>query len=117
MNDATTDTSIVGMIAVSVEIARYIDDSFPGFVECRLVDALGREWLFHEKVPVVTRANLDASSSYPQPGVIACKVVEGRQQSDGRGVVNIDTEIPWHVESTTGETRFEVYATQLTNID
>ena len=39
---------------------RYVSDHNPGFVECRLTDAWGREWLFVDKVPVVTLADLDA---------------------------------------------------------
>jgi hypothetical protein len=107
---------IADVIAVSVDIVRYIDDSCPGFVECWLVDVSGREWLFHDKVPVVTLADIDAHSNYPQPGVIACEVIARRCQSDGREIVRINTEIPWSVEATTGETCFEVYVEQLTDI-
>jgi hypothetical protein len=91
------------MLGVKVDIVRYADDSQPGWVECHLTDAIGRRWSFVEKVPVVTAADLDASSVYPQPGVIACEVV-GR----AGGVVRIDTTRPWSVESVEGETRFEV---------
>lgn len=104
------------MIAVAIQITRYVDDSYPGFVECRFVDAAGREWLFIEKVPVVTSADLDAHSSYPQPGVIACQVIERRKVPDGHEVVTVDTEEPWHVEATSGETRFDVLADQLVEI-
>jgi hypothetical protein len=55
-------------LGVSVEISRYVDDSQPGWVECRLVDVLGDEHLFVEKVPVVTRVDLDAASNFPQGG-------------------------------------------------
>jgi hypothetical protein len=117
MTQATDDTSTGGRIAVAVDIIRYVDDSFPGFVECRLVDASGRAWLFHDKVPVVALADLDANSSYPQPGIIACRVLSRRLHPDGREIVSIDTASPWCVESTTGDTVFEVFATQLMNID
>jgi hypothetical protein len=102
------------MPEVLVEICRYVDDHPPGWVECKLTDGWGREWTFVEKVPVVTAAYLDANSAYPQPGHIACRVVERRQDADGREVVTIDTEQPWGVESTTGEVRFEVRPNQLT---
>jgi hypothetical protein len=101
------------VIAVKVSIIRYVDDSQPGIVECKLVDARGREWTVIEKVPVVSLVDLDASSNYPQPGVIGCLVVERRQQADGREVVTISTEKPWDIESTTGETRFDVVPEQL----
>ena len=58
------------MPSVPVEILRYTDDHQLGFVECRLVDAAGRAWIFEEKVPLVTATYLDAESTYPQPGAV-----------------------------------------------
>jgi hypothetical protein len=105
------------MLCVKVAITRYVDDAFPGFVECRLIDADGRDWFFIEKVPVVTLAHLDASSQYPQTGVIACQILGWRHDTDGRAIVSIDTEIPWHVQSSSGRTRFDVLADQLVDFD
>jgi hypothetical protein len=36
----------IPMDRVAVSILRYVDDSFPGFVECLLADADGREHHF-----------------------------------------------------------------------
>jgi hypothetical protein len=91
------------VVGVQVEIVRYVADSQPGWVECCLIDVHGRRWSFVEKVPIVTQAALGASSTYPQPGVIACEVV-GR----AGGVASIDTANPWGIKSLEGETRFEV---------
>jgi hypothetical protein len=102
---------------VKIEISRYVDDSFPGWVECILVDALGVEHMFVEKVPVVTEAHLDENISYPQPGVIACVVLERSERDDGRQLVHIDTQKPWGVESTAGRSRFEVFPEQLREIN
>ena len=66
------------MNAVGIELRRYVDDSQPGFVECWLTDANGREWSFVEKVPVVSTEDLDVGSNYPRPGIIACEVIERR---------------------------------------
>ena len=104
------------MLGVSVEISRYVDDSQPGWVECRLVDVLGDEHLFVEKVPVVTKAHLDAASSYPQVGVIACIVLGRSEHDDGRQLAHIDTQIPWGIESTAGRDRFDIFAEQLREI-
>jgi hypothetical protein len=104
------------VVGVQVEIARYTDDSQPGWVECQLTDIHGCRWSFIEKVPIVTLAWLDAGSSYPQPGIIACEVID-RRQDDGREVVAINTERPWHVEATSGETRFEVSPEQMVEFD
>jgi hypothetical protein len=65
---------------------------------------------FVEKVPVVsiTDEGLDVRNPYPQPGVIACEVIEQLG-----AVAWIDTSQPWGIESTEGETRFEVAAESL----
>jgi hypothetical protein len=64
------------MPVVRVEITRYTDDDPPGWVECRITDINGREWVFEEKAPIVTAAGLDADSDYPQWGAIDCEVRE-----------------------------------------
>ena len=102
------------MYKVAVQIVRFTDASQPGWVECVLRDATGRVWTFVEKVPVVTQADLDEHSVYPQPGVIACEIIERRKDERGRMLCTIDTERPWGVPATTGETRFDVCAEQIT---
>jgi hypothetical protein len=82
-------------------------------VECWLVDALGHEHVFVEKVPVVTKAHLDAASSYPQPGVIACVVLGSSESDDGRQLVHIDMQTPWGVQSLAGRSRLDVFPEQL----
>jgi hypothetical protein len=90
------------MLGVRVKISRCADAWQPGWVECRLVDALGHEHVFVEKVPVVTKAHLDAASSFPRAGTIACIMV-GRSERDCRQVVRIDTQTPWASNPRLGE--------------
>jgi len=90
------------MLGVRVKISRCADAWQPGWVECRLVDALGHEHVFVEKVPVVTKAHLDAASSFPRAGFTACIVV-GRSECDCRQVVRIDTQTPWASNPRLGE--------------
>lgn len=91
------------MIAVRVQVLRFVDNDFPGFVECELVDAHGRQWRFVEKGPVVTSDYLTARHTYPLPGVIACEVLDRTN-----GIARIDTSRPWAIESTEGRTQFDV---------
>jgi hypothetical protein len=86
-------------------------------VECRLVDALGHEHVFVEKVPVATKANLDAASSYPQSGVIACVVLGSSESDDGRQLVHIDVQAPLGVQSLAGRSRFDVLPEQLVELN
>lgn len=103
------------MLAIKIQIARFVDFHFPGWVECKMADAHGHEHLFVDKVPVVTSAVLD-EASLPQPGFIGCVVVGEKKHGDGRRIVIVDTHTPWGIESTSGGTRFEVWPDQLAEI-
>jgi hypothetical protein len=65
------------------------------------------------KVPEVTESGLSETSDFPQPGFLGCVVIGRNKHDDGRERVSIDTEIPWGVETTAGQTQFEVFAEQL----
>jgi len=96
------------MLGVKVTILRYVsDDPQPGVVE--LEDAHGRRWSFVEKTAIVSAAHLDANTSYPQQGIIACEIVRcSRDDAAEREIVRISSERPWFVESVDGSTEFDV---------
>ena len=99
---------------IRVEICRWVDDEpQPGIVECRFTDSAGHEWVIIEKSAVVTAANLDAKSNYPQPAAIACEVVSRDIDSSGRKIAEVSIEKPWGVEATDGTTVFRVFAHQI----
>lgn len=104
------------MITVSIDIIGFAHEHQPNFVEARLVDAQGQEHLFVDKCAVFTSVDLDRESRYPVPGVIACHVVLRESDARGRAIVTIDTEKPWHVAATDGQTRFSVLAQQLSDL-
>lgn len=97
---------------VKVEITRFVDDNYPGWVECRLVDAWQQEWLFIEKAPVVTLEHLDSESTYPLTGYIFCFIV-GTKYVANLEIITIDTSEPLHINAVDGETQFEVLAEQV----
>jgi hypothetical protein len=102
------------MHSLVIEISRHEDDSFPGWVECVLVDAFDKRHLFVEKVSIVSLEPLDKASAYPQQGAMAC-VVEARWcDEDGRRVARVCTSQPWGIESSEGISRFVVLESQLT---
>ena len=98
---------------VKVEILKYTDDHFPGWVECRLIDANLTEHIFNEKVPVVTDAAIDATTSLPQPGVIGCILGAMTKRQDGSEILTVNTAKPWGIESVKGQTQFEVFSHQI----
>lgn len=63
------------MSAVSVQITRFVNDHFPGFVECVLSDALGKNHAFVEKAPIVSTDNLSAASTHPCSGELQCEIL------------------------------------------
>jgi hypothetical protein len=101
------------MTAVRATISKFLDESFPGWVECWFEDSQGRAWTFHEKVPVLTADDLWVDSEYPRPCAIACMILEHKSDSVGRRIAVIDTSSPWGIESTEGTTVFEVFSEQL----
>ena len=105
--------AVRNMPAVVVEITSMVDDKFPGFVECTLIDAYGGSHTFVEKVPVVTAEPLKWESEYPCEGAIRCEVEEEFVGfSDGQ-MVRVNTRRPDDVESARGETVFVVFAPQV----
>ncbi len=101
------------MIGVRVVIERFVDAAQPGFVAFTIVDAAGRTWSFVDKVPVVAAEALDPETTYPRPGWIACTIVERSVRADGRELAVIDTGAPWGIAAEGGETRFEIFASEL----
>jgi len=98
---------------IRAQITKLVDrTSYPDIVECRFIDRFGHEWVVIDKLPVVTDAHLGSDSVFPQPAVIACKIVSRSSDASGRDIVEV--ELGPEMESQDGVTRFEVFADQLT---
>ena len=95
---------------VAVQILRFVDSSFPGWVECELVDAVGRRHILKDKVPIFVVEDLDANSKYPRPGFVACEVAERYQNEKGQELVRVSLVKPYDIESTGGVSEFIVSA-------
>jgi hypothetical protein len=98
---------------IRAQIIRWVSDDFPGFVECRFTDTLGREWSLIEKLPAVTDVDLRSGSQFPQPALVACEVLAVAQDNAGRKIAEITTITPFAIEATDGASRFLLYAEQL----
>ena len=104
------------MPALKISITRCVDEHQPGFVECQFSDADGATHVIIEKVPVVSSEHLWSDSKYPRNTDIECIVLERFTSSQGTPLVKIDTELPWHIESTSGQTVFVVHESQMNDI-
>lgn len=102
------------MTSLSIKITRFVDEGFPGVVECTLLDAEGVLHTFIEKVPVVSLESLWWDSDYPRPGVAECVIEAEWTDEQGRALVRVSTEKPCDIESTMGQTIFVVPASQVT---
>jgi hypothetical protein len=98
------------MYDLEIKIIRFVDDSFPGWVECEFADAEGRRHSIIEKVPVVTTEVLDADSDYPKRGSVGCEILKRYQNEKGQELVCISTRKPWYIETTEGASEFTVPA-------
>lgn len=95
---------------VAVQIVRFVDGNFPGWVECELTDADGRRHLIRDKVPMFTTELLDAESSYPTTGEMECEVVQRFRDESGQELVRLRG-----LESVEGISEFTVAASLVTS--
>ena len=89
------------MPSLLVEIVRYTEECFPGWAECRLIDACGRDWRF-----LKPRARLRTPAQddrLPAMGQIDCEVLE---RLDGTALVS--TAQRRGIKSLDGENRFRI---------
>jgi hypothetical protein len=101
------------LMQVRVQIVRYVEDYFPGIVECELLDAAGRLHTFVEKGPVVSDKWPGPEDKYPMNGIIRCEILERWHDPDGRDLVRVTTEEPDYVETKDGVMEFVVLSSQV----
>lgn len=63
------------------------------------MDATGRKHSIIEKIPVVSREDLDAVSKYPRPGTTRCEILNRYQDDKGQELVCITTSRQFSVET------------------
>ena len=99
---------------IFVQILRFVDSDFPGWVECELVDAKDCHHTLRDKVPIFTAELLDADSQYPRLAAVPCEILGRFQDEKGRELVRVSIEQPCCVESTEGLSEFVVLASLVT---
>jgi hypothetical protein len=50
---------------VRAQATRWVNDSFPGWIEVRVIDAAGRDHRIVDKVPVLTTLEIRSDTSFP----------------------------------------------------
>lgn len=93
-------------VYLDILILEYTSSDFPYWVSCRLYDAYGKEWLFEEKLSIVScKAKI---TSFPCKGFIRGKIIS--EQND---MVEFCTKEPDGVESIDGCNIFWIAKNQL----
>jgi hypothetical protein len=98
---------------LAVQIVRFVDDAFPGWVACEFVDAHGSTHTFIDKVPIFSDMVLDAASVYPQPGTVGCEIVARWKDASGGELLRISTAKPWWITSIEELSEFVVLSSQV----
>ncbi|MGC2526607.1 MAG: hypothetical protein WA639_02585 [Candidatus Acidiferrum sp.] len=101
------------MDQLAVLIVRFVDEGFPGWVQCEFEDADGRRHTLLDKVPAFTDMMLDENSAYPQMGVVRCETLARWKDARARELVRVSTVKPDAIESTEGLSEFVVFASQV----
>ena len=96
-----------------VEIVRFVQEHWPSIVEWTFVDAGGRTHTFTGKDAVCSEANLDARSTYPQPGGMRCIAISSWRDNNGRELVRVSTAQPDDLNSMEELTEFVVLQDQI----
>ena len=101
------------LMQLRVQIVRYVEDYFPGIVECELLDVAGHVHTFIEKGPVVSDKWPGPEDKYPMNGNIRCEILEKWRDPDGRDLVRVTTEKPDYVETKDGMMEFVLLSSQV----
>jgi hypothetical protein len=102
-----------GLDQLAVQIVRYVDHAFPGWVACVFEDAEGRRHELIDKVSIFSDVMLDETSMYPQAGGARCTILGRWSDFNSRKLVRVSTIKPDGIESTEGLSEFVVLSTQV----
>lgn len=104
-------------MVLKIQIVRYLDGHFPGWVECEFLDAENNRHTLVEKVRVINTEWFGPGVGYPQAGGVACEVLARWQDASGRNLVRVTTDIPYSIESTEGLSQFVVLSSQVVSAE
>lgn len=96
-----------------LQIVRFVDEAFPGFVAGEFSDASGTTHTVIDKVPGLARGDLWSDSRYPQPGVAACVVLKYWEDAEKGPLALITLARPWGLADTNDEAEFVVLQSQI----
>jgi hypothetical protein len=103
------------MLNIRTQIIKIIDySSYPGLVECLIVDAWGNNHTFNLKIPIVTTQDIDITNIFPQDGFIRCVLLREWIDDLGRRIITVSTEKPDDVESVNEVSQFDLLFDQVT---
>lgn len=102
---------------LKVKVVRYLDDAFPGWLECEFFDAENRRHVIVDKVPVLGGDCLGPDSLYPRDGEVRCEILDRWQDANGRDLLRVTTQTPDAVETTEELVEFVVSSSQVVSAE
>ena len=88
-------------------------DNQPGWVECRFKDAYDYEHTIEEKIPVVSKTDINLTTLFPQQGMVACIFVKQFVDKNGKKIITVSTENPWSIGTINGISEFDMFEQQV----
>jgi len=102
---------------LKVQVVRYADNGYPGWVECEFLDAGHRRHTIFEKVPIISDEDLGPEDSYPRSGGVRCEILERWRDAKDRDLARVTTLEPDAVETTEGASEFVVRSSQVVSAE
>lgn len=102
---------------LKLQVVRCVDESFPGWAECQLLDAGGRRHVIVEKVPVLFVDWLGPGTPLPQDAEARCEILESWRDAQGRELTRVTTARPDWIETTEGLVEFVVEKSQVVSAE
>jgi hypothetical protein len=78
--------------SVPVDVVRWVaDDPQPGWVEARLTDAHGRQWVLIDTPATFVLEPVSRASEFPVPGAVRCHLMSRLTDSEGSPLARVHT--------------------------
>jgi len=103
------------MAFLMIQITKYISNDFPAFIECSFKDAHNIKQKIIDKVPVLTTKDINENTEFPIDINIPITIKNKLKDLNNKQILTINIEKPLGLESTDGETCFEVFTNQIVN--
>lgn len=98
---------------LKIKITGIANNDQPGFVFCSFRDASNQEWNFIEKIPIVSKEDLDEKSIFPLQGIIPVTIKKVWANQKGKKIITIDAFEPLGIATLEKKSLFDIPSEQI----